>query len=208
MNFSNYKNIVFDLGAVIINIDFQKTFEAFANLANTDVIEVLGKFETQNILHRYETGEVDDKGFRNLIRQELGSHLSDEQIDKAWNALLLDIPKERIDLILRLKNKYRIFILSNTNAIHIREVNNILHNTTGIENLDNIFEKVYYSHEVALRKPDSAIYEYVLKDKNLKASETIFLDDNLDNIKASERAGITSIWVNPPLTILDILRDA
>ena len=208
MNFSEYKNIIFDLGAVIINIDFQKTFESFSKIGNTDVLQVLKKFEDHRILHRYETGEVDDKGFRNLIREEFGTQLSDDQIDDAWNALLLDIPQERIDLILKLKNKYRLFILSNTNAIHIKGVNTILNKTTGIPNLDNIFEKVYYSHEVLLRKPDVAIYEYLLRDKDLKASETIFLDDNLDNIKASERVGITSLWVNHPLTILDLLKDA
>jgi HAD superfamily hydrolase (TIGR01509 family) len=208
LNFSEYKNIIFDLGAVIINIDFQKTFESFSKIGNTDVLQVLKKFEDHRILHRYETGEVDDKGFRNLIREEFGNQLSDDQIDDAWNALLLDIPQERIDLILKLKNKYRLFILSNTNAIHIKGVNTILNKTTGIPNLDNIFEKVYYSHEVLLRKPDVAIYEYLLRDKDLKASETIFLDDNLDNIKASERVGITSLWVNHPLTILDLLKDA
>ncbi|MCR6639010.1 MAG: HAD family phosphatase [Sporocytophaga sp.] len=208
MNFSEYKNIIFDLGAVIINIDFQKTFEAFSKIGNTDVLQVLKKFEDHRILHRYETGEVDDKGFRNLIREEFGSQLSDDQIDDAWNALLLDIPQDRINLILKLKNKYRLFILSNTNAIHIKGVNTILNKTTGIPNLDKIFEKVYYSHQVLLRKPDVAIYEYLLRDKDLKASETIFLDDNLDNIKASERVGITSLWVNHPLTILDLLKDA
>ena len=110
--------------------------------------------------------------------------------------------------IQKLKEKYRIFILSNTSFPHILDVNQILEKATGIDDLKKICEKAYYSYDIGLRKPDLAIYEYVLQDSGLKASETLFLDDNYDNIVAAQHVGIHTIHVQKPISILEYLQNA
>ena len=128
-------------------------------------------------------------------------------IDVAWNSLLLDLPPERVELLKKLRENYRLFLLSNTSSIHITQVNKILEATTGIEKLDDLFEKVYYSYDMGLMKPDPAIYLQVLKEQGLEAEETLFLDDNADNIAAASKLGIDTIHVQKPVTILDYLKD-
>jgi glucose-1-phosphatase len=203
LKLAGIKNIIFDLGAVIINIDFQYTFEAFAKLCNTDILTLIKKFRDLRIFERYEVGEFDDEQFRNFIRKELNPELSDAGIDKAWNALLLDIPLKRIELLKKLSKSFRLFLLSNTNNIHIVEVNKILHETSRLNKLDLLFEKVYYSYDIRLAKPDVKIYEHVLQENNLIAAETLFIDDNLDNIKGAEKAGLRTLHIVLPQSITD-----
>jgi putative hydrolase of the HAD superfamily len=208
LNFSGIKNIIFDLGGVIINIDFQYTFEAFARLGNTDVISTLKKFESLEVFKRYEKGEFGDEELRDLLRKEFNPDLSSSEIDSAWNALLLDIPIERVRLIQKLKEKYRIFLLSNTNHIHIQEVNKILYRTSGLASLDDLFHKAYCSYKIKMSKPDTEIYEYVLNEQKLVPAETVFIDDNKENITGAQKAGIKTIRVEAPQTITELLRDA
>ncbi|MFN3403114.1 MAG: HAD family hydrolase [Cytophagaceae bacterium] len=208
MDFSRIKNIIFDLGGVIINIDFQYTYQAFARLANTSPEDIAAKIKQYQFFQRYESGQLTDDQFRNEIRKVLAIPVSDHEIDSAWNALLLDIPEKRIRLIQQLKNKYNIFLLSNTNAIHIYEVNKILFKSTGVKKLDDLFHKAYFSYDIQLLKPHKEIYDYVLKDQKIKAGETIFLDDNDDNITGAVGAGIHAIKVLNPSNILEILKDA
>lgn len=208
MNFSSIKNIILDLGGVIINIDFQHTYEAFARLGNTDILTILKRFEALQVFKKYEKGDFSDAGLRNLVRKEFNAALSDQQIDNAWNALLMDIPKERVKLLQSLKGKYRTFLLSNTNNIHIQEVNTILEKTSGVKNLSFLFEKVYYSYEIKMSKPDLEIYRHVLKEQNLKAEETLFIDDNKENIEGAKAAGINVLHVQAPETIIELLKNA
>jgi putative hydrolase of the HAD superfamily len=142
------------------------------------------------------------------VRELLGfSDLSDEAIDTAWNSLLLDLPPERVALLQKLSESYRIFLLSNTSSIHITQVNKILEASTGIERLDHLFETVFLSYEMGLMKPDAQIYLNVLEQAGLQAEETLFLDDNLDNINGASKLGIDTIHVQKPLTILEYLKD-
>ena len=208
MDFSSIKNIIFDLGGVIINIDFQYTFEAFARLGNTDILSTLKKFDSLEVFKRYEKGEFSDAELRKLLKKEFNTELSDVQIDEAWNALLLDIPRERIDLIQRLKQNYQVFLLSNTNNIHIEEVNKILYRSTGLNSLDQLFHTAYYSYKMNMAKPEAEIYQYVLKEQGLNPGETVFIDDNKDNISGAQQAGIRTIRVEAPNTILDLLKNA
>jgi glucose-1-phosphatase len=208
LEFSKIRNIIFDLGAVIINIDFQYTFEAFAKLAGTDILSIIKRFEEKKIFLKYETGELTDKELRDLIRLEFGSHLSDPKIDGAWNALLQDIPLERINLLQQLRKKYNLYLLSNTNPIHIRQVNEILYDTCGLKDLHTLFDKVYFSYEMRLAKPSVTIYKQVLKEQGLKAEETLFLDDNKDNIEGAKKTGIKTILVEAPNSIIELLENA
>jgi len=188
---------------VIIDINVPKTVEAFAALLNREHLWVQEQLKVAGIFRRYETGEWNDAQFREQIRQVLGVPFTDEQIDNAWNALLLQIPKERIELIQWLQPRYRTFILSNTNPIHIREVNRILQRDTGVSSLDVLFERVYLSYEMGKMKPSADIYQEVLEESGLVAEETVFLDDNLDNLASAQQLGIQTVHIYEPVTILE-----
>ncbi|WP_266366827.1 HAD family hydrolase [Tellurirhabdus rosea] len=204
----NIKNIIFDLGDVIIPINVSLTALAFSRLSGLTLEQVQILFREHQVFQQFETGLVDDKGFRDHIRQILANkEWADEVIDEAWNTLLLDLPIERIKRIQELKGRYRLFLLSNTSPIHIREVNQKLHQVAGVPTLNELFEKVYYSYEIRMMKPSPDIYQYVLDDAGLVAGETVFLDDNADNIRGAAELGIVAVQVQPPLTILDYLRD-
>ena len=208
MNFSQIKNIIFDLGGVIINIDLMLTYNALANYCPLNAEEVRQKFTENQVFAKYEKGLLSSEEVRKLLNKELKFSLSDLEMDKCWNALLLDIPIERIELIKKLRGKYKLFLLSNTNAIHIDEVNAILYKTTGIEKLDDLFDKIYYSFDIGMAKPDVEIYKHVLLENNINASETLFLDDNTDNIEGARLAGIHAVPVTTDNSIIQILKDA
>ncbi|CAG4993703.1 Alpha-D-glucose 1-phosphate phosphatase YihX [Dyadobacter sp. CECT 9275] len=202
------KNIIFDLGDVILNIDVPLASLSFADLSGKDQKEVLTIFRENDVFRQFETGFLSEADFRNFVRSILNNNEWDDHIiDKAWNSLLLDLPLERVELLKKLSQSYRLFLLSNTSSIHITQVHKILHAATGIEKLDDLFEKVYLSYEMGLMKPDIRIYQQVLDDSGLSAEETIFLDDNLDNINGAAKLGIEAIHVQKPLTILDYLKD-
>jgi glucose-1-phosphatase len=198
VDLTGIKNLIFDLGGIIINIDFQLTFEAFAKASGKDVLSTIKKFEEEKIFARFEKGDYSERELRFLINKELNTSLSDDVIDRAWNALLMDIPMPRIEMLKELAEDHRLYLLSNTNSIHISVINKILHQTCGIEKLDLLFDRVYYSYEIKMAKPDVQIYEFVLRDNDLKAGETLFIDDNADNIRGAAKAGIKTLHIKYP----------
>lgn len=204
---NSIKNIIFDLGGVVIDIDLNLAYLEFSKLLNITHQEVYHKFYDFHLWNKHEIGEVSDTELRLEINKFAYTQLSDNQIDKAWNSLLIEIPKSRIARIIELSTKYNVFVLSNTNGIHVEHFGKLLFESTGIEKLDFIFKKVYYSHEMKLRKPDIKIYENLLNDAQILASETLFLDDNLDNIIAAQSIGIHGVHVINPLTMLDYLKN-
>jgi len=194
---SNIKNIIFDLGGVILNLDIPATSKALVALANNtpNNLEGLKKDETYLQL---EVGEVDTLHFCDAVRKYYTNNPSNEAIIAAWNAMILDLPKERLDFLGKIKDRYRTFLFSNTNEIHLEYYNSILKKEYGIESLDPLFEKVYYSHTMRLRKPFRESFEYILKDRNIKAEETLFVDDTLENIEAAAKLGMHVHHCQPP----------
>lgn len=204
---SQLKNIIFDLGDVIIPIDLTAPVRNFATLANLTEDDVREIWKQHDLINRYETGLIDDAAFRDHVRQLLQSDTwADEVIDTAWNTVLLDLPVERVEHIKELKQTYRIFLLSNTSPIHIRQVNRILVQLNQ-PTLEELFERVFYSYEVRLAKPSLDIYRHVLIEAGIEATETAFFDDNAANIQAAAALGIQAVHVQPPKTILDYLKD-
>jgi len=200
------KNIIFDLGNVIIDIDFERTFKAFTEISeNVNWKESERILKEKQIWSRYEKGHLSDAEFRAEIREELKITASDEDIDKAFCALLMDIDPARIELLKKLATKYQIYILSNTSNIHFLEVERILERATGIKRFSDIFHHVFLSYEMEKLKPEVAIYEAVLSHANLIASETLFLDDLLVNLEGAAAIGIQTKQIVPQeFTILDL----
>lgn len=200
------KNIIFDLGNVVIDIDPNLTYEAFSVLSskyNPQEIEQIIKHE--KLWVDYETGLYSDQEFRILLREKLFLQGTDQELDHAFNALLLDIEPKRIELIEQISTQYRTFVLSNTSNIHILECVNILKRCTGRPNLRGLFERVFFSWEMQKVKPNPAIYEQLLTEANIKAEESLFIDDLLPNVQAANSLGINIVHLQPPTTILDIL---
>jgi epoxide hydrolase-like predicted phosphatase len=202
-----FKAVIFDFGNVIINIEFQRIYQTFAKFTSKPVAYIEKRITEDQIFRRYETGQFSDEEFREVIRQTLGFPLSDHEIDTAWNAILLDIPSDRIELINKIRQKYPVYLLSNTNNIHITASNNYLKKTHGISNLSHLFDKLFLSYEMGMWKPDAEIYHHVLKKIKLQPNETLFLDDNLHNIESAKKLGMHTILVEPPTSITEYCKN-
>lgn len=201
---NNIKNIIFDLGGVIINIFPERSLLAFAQYAKSFTEPSVYK---NLMFHELETGQIPAGAFRDRIRKDFNLDITDTQIDDAMMAMLGDVPPERIQLLERMHKKYYTVLLSNTNAIHYDGVNTTVGKTSGNLPLNDYFHKAYYSHLIGLRKPDPRIFELVLRESNLKPEETLFLDDLGENLKSARSLGIQTIKVTPDNGIVDILKD-
>ena len=183
------KNIVFDLGGVLVDLDFKAAINGLQKAGFAKVKEQLQSFDREGIFQKFELGEMTAEEFRTAIRENSTVTLTDEEIDALWNAMLLEIPREKLELILDLRGKYMVYLLSNTNSIHWDYVCKNAFNYRGFR-VNDYFEETFLSYEMHLAKPDKAIYEKVLQDANLLAEETLFIDDSEANCKAAEEVGI------------------
>jgi len=198
------KNIIFDLGGVIINLSVDATVRRFSKLTGLPVEVLNQKLLKSSLFKEHEKGTLSDDEFRESIRTTLNVRCSDNEIDDCWNEMLLDIPSERIDLITQLKKRFRLFLLSNTNEIHRQRFTKTLSELKGNPTFENLFEKVYYSHHLSMRKPEREIYDHVLNENNLIAEQTLFLDDNLDNLEGAATVGIKTFHVQHPDSIFSL----
>jgi epoxide hydrolase-like predicted phosphatase len=198
------KNLIFDLGGVILDLSVAHTLKSFSELSGIPQQQVHKIFTTSPGFSEYEKGTMDDQSFRQYLKQIYKVDASDEAIDVCWNAMLLGIPLVKLKLLQRLKDTYTVLLLSNTNEIHLSYINNvILPGVTGERSLDLYFHKAYYSHRMLMRKPEPEIFEYVLKENQLNAEETLFLDDNASNIEGAASVGIKTVHVTTPDLILE-----
>lgn len=191
------KNILFDLGNVLINIDFLKVKSAFENLGIKDFDQQFSQLTASALFEDLETGKITAPEFYHKMQLQSNIKLSEESIKNAWNAILLDFREESMKRLIELKKNYRLFLLSNTNVIHLDEVNNILHRQLGVRNLDDFFDKAYYSHVAGLRKPHREVFDFVLKDAGITAHETIFIDDTAPHIATADSLGFQTHLLLP-----------
>jgi putative hydrolase of the HAD superfamily len=199
---TNIKNIIFDYGNVIFSIDFTLTQQALADLGISNATEFFGHRKQDTIFNAFEKGEITADEFRAKIREKAGNPgLTNDQINNAWNKMLLGIAKGNNDLLAKLKDKYRTFLLSNINAIHYDYIIDYLKREFGFEGNDHLFEKVYYSHFIGKRKPDAEIFEYILEDSNLKPEETLFIDDSPQHLETAAKLSIQTFLMTAPNTI-------
>jgi putative hydrolase of the HAD superfamily len=199
----NVKNIIFDLGGVILNIDIKRTETALEQLGIKNFSQHMRPSHLVSFFKEYETGKIGDAAFIAAIQSLSKNALTEEEVVNAWNALLLDFPQERIELLRRLNKKYRLFLLSNTNAIHYKQFQRQLYLQTG-NYLEDLFEKTYYSHTIGLCKPDVAAFQFVIKENKLVPAETIFIDDTEANMAGATEAGLQIYHLTGGKTILDI----
>lgn len=191
MKFSlnNIDAIIFDLGGVILNLDPQKTFDSLASITGFSQLELV-EYGKNDIFKQYEKGEITSAEFRIGLGKLFKIDVANETIDDAWNAMLLDLPVNRLEMIGRLRSSFKTFVLSNTNEIHIAAIDEIVTNATNGNCIANYFNEVYFSHKVGMRKPETEIFEMVLSRNSLDKSKTLFIDDTLEHIKSAKKLGL------------------
>lgn len=199
-------NIVFDLGEVIIDLNIPGTVQKFAEQSGKSAEEVHKIYSSSDVFLNYEKGLISDDEFRSGANRLLGTSYAAPEFDAIWNGMLHRLPLERLQLLKRLSSRFRIFLLSNTNAIHLRQFTKMVQAVSGEKSMEDYFEKAYYSHEIKMRKPDAEIFQFVLKDSNLEARQTLFLDDNQDNIIGARACGICAERILKPDQIFQIFK--
>jgi glucose-1-phosphatase len=199
----NVKNIIFDLGGVIMDIDVKQTLHAFTKLGIKNIENYFGHGFAASFFSDHEAGRISDEEFLNEIKKLLTAEVSDEDVINAWNALLLRFPPERIKLLKELKSSYRLFLFSNTNAIHYDKFSEIYRDTYSGE-LEDLFEKAYYSHSLGQRKPDTAGFELIIKENGLDPKKTLFVDDAFINVEGAIKTGLKGLYLPPGFFITDI----
>ena len=182
------KAIIFDLGAVILNINYQNTIDEFTKLGVKNAATFYSKKVQTNLFNQIETGIISSNEFLKALQKET-NNANITQLEQAWNAMLLDLPEERLQLIKKLNSNHTIFLLSNTNAIHINAFKKQLGDKKWLA-FCKLFDKMYLSHELGLRKPDIEIFEYILTEKKLIAEEVFFIDDSPQHIASAKKLGI------------------
>jgi putative hydrolase of the HAD superfamily len=197
------KNIIFDLGGVILNLDNRRTEEAFTALGVANFREYFGHGFADSFFKEYEIGRITDRQFIDSVRQLTGLGVPDQAIIDSWNALLLDFPRERIQLLKNLRKSYRLFLFSNTNALHLAALRQIWSATFDSGSLEDCFEKTYYSHLLGMRKPDRESFQHILLENGLNGEETMFVDDAKVNVEGAERAGLRGLFLPPGITLMD-----
>lgn len=186
------KNIIFDLGGVIINLDQQRSINEFNNLSNLPFEKFYNQSAQSGFFDEFDKGKIDTPDFLRILKQELNYSGDERHLLEAWNAMLLDVPAHRLDLLVDAKQNYKTFLLSNTCEPHIAAFEQQLYMDHGVKNFEDYFDKVYYSCRMGLRKPEPDIFLTVLKENNLKPEETVFIDDSIQHVKGAGTCGINA----------------
>ncbi|MCS7037239.1 MAG: HAD family phosphatase [Saprospiraceae bacterium] len=205
---SGLQNLIFDFGNVLFHLDLGATERQLRRLLGDDRFEAArAKLRAADVFNRYETGALSTEVFIEVLRRSSEPALTEAEVLEAWNAIFIGMPSEYFDLLERLRERYRVFLLSNINDLHARWIDRYMAEEHQRHDFrERYFDAVYYSHEVGLRKPDERIYAYVLQDAGLKPEETIFIDDLEANVRAAEALGIRGIVKTPDIDTAQLMR--
>ena len=185
------KNIIFDFGNVLFDLELGKLKSGLHGLMDEHGRQKLQLLLESGFFKRYETGRLDTASFLETLARCPAHPLERSAVEEVWNSIFVDFPYHRLEMLLRLREKHKVFLLSNINDLHLTWIHRYLEKQYGITDFESRFlDKVYYSHLIGLRKPDLEIYEYVLSDAGIRADESIFFDDLEENIEAAEQCGI------------------
>jgi glucose-1-phosphatase len=195
--------LIFDLGNVIIDIDYHHSMNLIKSLVPNHLHEKVNHFYLTDFHKEYEKGKINSEEFRENVRIYFEQNWEDQKVDELWNSLLGNIPSARLDLVRKLKNNYQVGILSNTNQIHIEAVNRMLHADFSLSSFHELFDHVFYSHEMGLSKPSEEIYSTMLKHLNTTSDRVIFFDDLEANVHGAKSIGINAVHVTGPQTLVE-----
>jgi glucose-1-phosphatase len=207
MKTSGIRNIIFDFGGVLINIDFLRTINAYKKLGAEDFDRYYTKAAQSGVFDELDKGHISAEAFATELSKFLPSGVSTEQIIAAWNEIIIDLPAYRIEMLRTIKPHYRTFLLSNTNDIHYEIYNAWLRDEYGSPDFTGLFDGVYLSFRLGMRKPEREIFDLVLHEQGLKKEETLFVDDSLHIIHATQAMGIPSCWLKDGQDVCDLFEN-
>ncbi len=197
------RNIIFDLGGVLLNIDPKKTIEAFGRLGMEQLIGDKGLTYDHDVFYLMEQGKITPEEFRNGVRELLPREVTDIEIDTAWTAMLLDFPKVRVEMVQNLRKEFKIYLFSNTNAIHVSKYQDIFRKQHGFE-VSSLFEKDFHSNEIGFRKPSAESFQEIIRLSGINPEESLFIDDSLQNVEGAIACGLKGYWLEPGQKIEEI----
>ena len=198
------ENIIFDLGGVILDIDYNLTRTAFEKLGVAHFDEMYSQATADQLFQKLETGEISEENFYKELNTCTGLHLSPPEIKKAWNAMLLSFREKSLQFLEEIRSKYQLFLLSNTNYIHIAAFEKIFNERKREKTFEEYFNKAFYSCEIGFRKPDAVCYECILDKIKIEPPKTLFIDDSVKNIEGAKKAGMQTILLFPGTNIEDL----
>jgi len=201
-------NIIFDFGGVICNIDIKLSELKFRELGFQGFNPSYSVEEGEDVFRRLESGKITIPEFCSTLKKHLKPDVTDKEVVGAWNAMILDIPAHRIQLLEKVRKSYRIFILSNSNEVHYNKYLSDFSQNYGYGSFTDIFEKTWFSFQIHLQKPSREIFEYVIRDGNLDPSETLFIDDSIQHIESASGVGLRTFHLHPYEEISDLFKES
>lgn len=192
------------MGGVILDVSYQKVIETFKSYGIENFDKVYTQAKQVEIIDLFEEGKCSAEEFRDGIRKLVGKELSDEQIDKAWFSMILEIPRDVIQLLGILKLKYRLFLFSNTNVLHIEYLKKEFERQLGFDLFNCVFDKAFFSNEIHHRKPHPESFKYVLEQAGIEAEETLFIDDSKQHLEGASKVGLNTYWLTNGETLIDL----
>jgi len=202
------KNIILDFGGVLLDIDYHRTEKAFIALGCTNFKEIYSQAAQSNLFNKFEIGEIKEGIFFEELKNLSGiKNITSQQIKNAWNAMLIAFTKENYLMLKELKKKYKLILLSNTNETHIADFEKLIEKICPVSEFENLFEKVYYSCRIHVRKPDANCFSFILNDSHLKLEETIFIDDSMQHIEGAKQVGINAYLLMKNMRTATLLKE-
>ena len=184
--------LLFDLGGVIVDLDYNKTIEAFEAIGLEDAEHLYNQFNQSKIFDEFEIGSISREEFMGLLQEKIPQKVSQSKIKEAWNAMILGFEKSKLEQIKRYSEKIPCYLLSNTNEIHLEYIQTLLQEVP-FKNLELLFTKCYYSHIIGKRKPHRETFEWVLNDMGSSPDEVLFIEDSPQHIRGAEKAKIKTL---------------
>ncbi len=205
MNTMEIKNLILDMGGVILDVDYKKIFWEFVKYDCNDMQSFFTQQKQIPLVDDFEKGLITPAVFREEVRKLIGKNLEDRVLDDIWNSMVLGVRKEDVELIKVLRKKYdKVFLFSNTNEIHVEYVKAMFFEVMGYDVFETLFDKVYFSNEIHLRKPDEESFEFVVEDAGVEKEATMFIDDTEKNILEAERVGLKTYLLDNNQTLTQI----
>ncbi len=198
------QHIIFDLGGIFLNLNYAQTAAAFRQLGVANFDQLFTQHHANPLFARLETGEVTEEEFYQQIRTITSLPLTDTQIAEAWNAMLLDMPVDRIVWLQQVARQYPIYLFSNTNAIHYQQLMQICRRDLGEIDFNGLFRFAGYSHQLGYRKPDVASFRLLLQQLAIEPQHTLFIDDTPGNIQGAQELGLHTLFLPPPQEVLEL----
>jgi putative hydrolase of the HAD superfamily len=196
-------NLILDFGGVIIDVDYGRVVQVFRQLGIADFDRLYSRQRQSRLFDAFEKGLISETEFRATLRRYLPPAISDEEIDRAWNSMIGTIPQKRMDFLKELARHYRLYLLSNTNIIHTRTITQRLNRQYGENAFERLFQRIYYSFQIGLRKPEEAIYGRVMQENQLSYQDTLFIDDSEQHVEGARQAGLRALHLDVSHTTLE-----